>query len=58
MRDLLLSLSKTLRGRTELERDDPDYFNPASMGNYFKPIKKLLDMNDVSMLWKRIYATF
>ena len=58
LRDLLLSLSKKLRGRTELARDDPDYFNPASMGNYFKPIKKLLDMNDVSMPWKRIYATF
>lgn len=28
------------------------------MNGYFKPIKKLFDMNDVAMPWKRIYATF
>ena len=28
------------------------------MAGCFKPIKKLLDMNDVAMPWKRIYATF
>ena len=58
MRDLLLNLSKKLRARTELPRGDPGYYNPVSMAGYFKPIKKLLDMNDVSMPWARIYATF
>jgi len=58
MRDLLLNLSRKLRERTELPRDDPDYLNPDSIGNYFKPIKKLLDMNDVSIPWRRIYATY
>ena len=58
VRDLLLNLSKKLRARTELARNDPNYFNPSSISNYFKPIKKLLDMNDVSMPWARIYATF
>ena len=58
VRDLLLNLSKKLRARTELARSDPDYFNPSSIANYFKPIKKLLDMNDVAMPWARIYATF
>ena len=58
LRDLLLNLSRKLRERTELPKDDPDYLNPDSVGNYFKPIKKLLDMNDVSMPWKRIYATY
>ena len=58
MRDLLLNLSKKLRKRTELPKDHPDYLNPDSVGNYFKPIKKLLDMSDVSIPWKRIYATY
>ena len=57
-RDLLLNLSGKLRKRTELARDHPDYLNPASFGNYFKPVKKLFDMNDVAMPWKRIYATY
>ena len=57
-RDLLLNLSGKLRKRTELPRDHPDYLNPSSLNNYFKPIKKLFDMNDVVMPWKRVYATF
>lgn len=58
VRDLLLNLSKKLRERTELPKGHSDYLNPDSVGNYFKPIKKLLDMNDVSISWKRIYATY
>ena len=57
-RDLLLNLSKKLRERTTLPHDDPDYLNPVSFGNYFKPVKKLFDMTDVAMQWKRIYATY
>ena len=57
-RDLLLNLSKKLRDRTELPKENPDYFNPSSINNYFKPIKKLFDMNDITFPWKRIYATF
>ena len=58
MRDLLLKLSEKLRERTELPKDDPEYLNPDSVGNYFKPVKKLFDMNDVTIQWKRIYATY
>ena len=57
-RDLLISLSRKLRERTELDKSDKDYLNPTSFPNYFKPIKKLFDMNDVYMSWKRIYATY
>lgn len=57
-RDLLLNLSKKLKERTDISRDDPDYLNPNSVDNYFKPIKKLFDMNDVVIPWKRIYTTF
>ena len=57
-RDLLIILAGKLRERTRLSRDDPDYLNPLSFGNYYSPIKKLFDMNDVSMPWRRIHTTF
>lgn len=56
--NLLLALAKKLRERTTLEKQDKDYLNPSSFGNYFKPLKKLLDMNGVPVVWKRVYATF
>jgi len=55
---ILLSLSKMLRERTEKDPLDRDYLNPSSFNNFFKPIKKLLDMNGVGVAWKRIYATY
>jgi len=56
--NLLLALSKKLKERTALPKQDKDYLNPTSFGNYFKPLKKLLDMNGVPVVWKRVYATF
>lgn len=56
--NLLLALAKKLRERTTLPKQDKDYLNPTSFGNYFKPLKKLLDMNGVPVVWKRVYATF
>ena len=58
VRDLLLNLSRKLRERTELDAGHKDYLNPDTVGNYFKPIKKLFDMNDILIPWKRIYATY
>ena len=57
-RDLLLNISKILKQRTELPKDHLDYLNPVSIDNYFKPIKKLFDMNDIAFSMKRIYSTF
>ena len=56
--NLLLALSKKLKERTALPKQDKNYLNPSSLGNYFKPLKKLLDMNGVPVVWKRVYATF
>lgn len=56
--DLMLNLSRILRERTELPKNDPDYFKPTSVDNYFKPIKKLLDMNEIPLAWSRVYVTF
>ena len=57
-RDLLLNLSMKLKERTKLARDNPEYLNPNSINNYFKPIKKLFDMNDIVIPWNRVYTTF
>ncbi len=56
--DLVLRISGKIRARSSLPHDHPDYFNPSGVPNYFKPLKKLFDMNGVSMPWKRIYSTF
>lgn len=56
--NLLLALSKKLKERTTLPKQDKNYLNPSSLGNYFKPLKKLLDMNGIPVVWKRVYATF
>ncbi|MBA4717753.1 MAG: hypothetical protein HRO68_01025 [Nitrosopumilus sp.] len=55
---IILSLSKMLKNRTEKNKTDKDYLNPSSFNNFFKPIKKLFDMNGVTIVWKRIYATY
>ena len=55
---LLLNISKNLRKRTELEPSDKYYLNPNSVKNDFKPFKKLFDMNDIALVWKKIYSTF
>ena len=57
-RDLLVNLVRKLRERSELPKDHPNYFNPSSIPNYFMPIKKLFDMNDVVISWNRVYATY
>ncbi len=54
--NLLLNISKKLRKRTELDPTDKEYLNPNSVKNDFKPFKKLFEMNDVPMAWKRVYA--
>jgi hypothetical protein len=55
---VLLALSKKLKERTELPKSDPNYLNPSSFPTYFKPIRKLFEMNNVPVVWKRITTTF
>ena len=55
---ILLTISRKQKERTKLDPENPDYLNPVSFDNTFKPLKKLFDMNDVPIVWKRVYATF
>jgi len=56
--DLMLAFSSKLKERTKLPDTDPDYLNPQSFPNYFKPIKKLFKMNGVHFEWARVNTTF
>ena len=55
---ILLTYSEKLKERTQLLESDSNYLNPQSFSNFFKPVKKLFDMNRVPFTWKRINATF
>ena len=57
-RNVMLGMSRLMRERTELPAGDPNRMNPSTITTYFAPVKKLLDMNDVSIPWKRVYMTF
>ena len=55
---LLLTYSTKLKERCEKSKEDPDYLNPNTIPNMFKPIKKLFKMNGVHFEWQRIDVTY
>jgi len=55
---IMKSLARKLKARTELNPKDENYLNPSSVGNFFKPIKKLFEMNDVAFNWKPVHSIF
>lgn len=54
---VFLAIVKRLKERTQLDINDKNYLNPNSVPNFFKPLKKLFDMNGVPMSWPRVYAS-
>lgn len=56
--NLMYHISQLLRERTELPHTDNNYLNPSSVVSYFAPVKKLLDMNDISVPWRHVFGTF
>jgi hypothetical protein len=56
--NILLAIAKKLKERTQLPVSNKHYLNPNSVPNFFKPIKKLFDMNAVPTTWPRIYSAF
>lgn len=54
--DLMLSFLELCKQRTSLPKTSAKYLNPSTIPNFLKPVKKLLDMNDVAIQWKRVYA--
>jgi len=54
---VFLALAKRLKERTQLDVNNKNYLNPNSVPNFFKPLKKLFDMNAIPMSWPRVYAS-
>ena len=44
--------------KTKLDPSDSEYVSPSSLKQYMCPVKKLLDMNEVVLPWKRIYGIY
>jgi len=55
---IILAYVQRLKERTTLPKADPSYLNPSSIPNKIKPIRKLLEMNNLGLGWKRIYSTY
>ena len=55
---IILAYVRNLKFRTALDKTDPNYFNPSSLPNKIKPIKKLLDMNGIGLAWKRVSTSY
>jgi integrase len=55
---LVMSYVRQLKKRTQLDRADANYLNPATLPSYVMPIKKLLDMNGCGLGWKRIHSIY
>ena len=55
---LVMSYVYELKKRTQLDKTEMNYLNPATLPSYIKPIKKLLDMNGCGLGWKRIYSIY
>ena len=41
-----------------MDKADPNYFNPSSLPNKIKPIRKLLDMNGIGLAWNRVSTSY
>lgn len=55
---LLLTLSKRLKERTDLAKTEKDYLSPNSFSRFFKPIRKLLDIECLYRNLLRICINF
>ena len=58
IRDVLISIVSELKKRAELPRDDPNFAKTTIFDSYIPPVKKLLDMNDIPVIWKKIYSLY
>jgi len=50
----MIATIQELRKRTELEINHPDFIKPRTIHNYRNAVKKLLDMNEIALVWKKI----
>lgn len=56
--EVIIAMVDMLRKKTELPENDSGYLKPISFKNYFPPLRKLLDLNDVPISWAKITSMF
>ena len=54
IKQIMIATIQQLRKKTELDPKDPDYIRPRTIYNTRNAIKKLLDMNEIPLVWKKI----
>jgi len=54
IKQIVIATIQQLRKRTELDPTDSDYIRPRTIYNTRNAIKKLLDMNEIALVWKKI----
>jgi len=53
---IMTVLIKTLKDQTNLEPTDKNFIKARTVCNYTNAVKKLLDMNEVPLIWKKVYS--
>lgn len=53
---VMISLIKTLKEQTELPETSTDHIRPRTVNNYTNAMKKLFDMNEVPLVWRKLYS--
>jgi len=54
IKQIMIAIIQQLRKKTELDPKDPSYIRPRTIYNTRNAIKKLLDMNEIALVWKKI----
>ena len=54
IKKIMIATIQELRKRTELETNHSDFIKPRTIHNYRNAVKKLLDMNEIALVWKKI----
>ena len=58
IRNVLIAIVSELKKRTQLPREDSNFAKTTIFDSYIPPVKKLLDMNDIPVVWKKIYSLY
>lgn len=58
IKNVIIAMVKELRTKTELDPINPEFLKTRSLDNYVCSLKKLLDMNDIPIVWKKIYSLY
>ena len=53
---VLLSIVQELKKKTELPKNHHDRIEPKTITNYTGVLKKLLDMNEIALVWSKVYS--